>query len=221
MLNIKPTLKSVKCGGKYNPKCHLGIDFWHIDCAGHFKSFRIPQTFFFLKLFWADTFTCPILGHWYRFFWFLVTSFLDIKARVSSALFALQRWMQCTFPWDPPLVLHVANLLTVSIVGWKFKTTAQCRYLRVDYPKPTCAVALHATTALCRLASSNLILIWEFKRIWQRNACLVIKRRSHVSSWHDHDTYKCLCLGQTSHDVEGFVHYVPCFTADAHDASFK
>ena len=39
------------------------------------------------RCFWR-TYTCPILGHWYPCFGFLVTSPLGFKAKVGSALFA-------------------------------------------------------------------------------------------------------------------------------------
>ena len=56
-------------------------------------------------------------------------------------------------------VLHVANLLTVSLVGLQFKTLAQCHHLYQCTPQalawsqtPAIRVAtLHVTTALCRL----------------------------------------------------------------------
>ena len=32
-------------------------------------------------------------------------------------------------PWDPPRVLHVANLLIISIVGWQFKMAQHCHLL--------------------------------------------------------------------------------------------
>ena len=37
-------------------------------------------------------------------------------------------------PCDPPLVLHVTNLLMVSSLEWQFKTMAQCCHLPVHSP---------------------------------------------------------------------------------------
>ena len=71
---------------------------------------------FFKVFFLSDTFT--FWGHWYPCFGILVTSPLGFKARVGSALFSLHIWMYCIYiPWDPPLVLHVADLLMDSIAG--------------------------------------------------------------------------------------------------------
>ena len=58
------------------------------------------------------------------FFWatgtpvgFLVTSPLGFKVRVCSALFSVAETNVIYVPWDPPLLLHFANLLTISIMG--------------------------------------------------------------------------------------------------------
>ena len=46
---------------------------------------------YIFKIFLSDTFTCPTFGgHWYPCFGFLVMSPLGFKARVGSALFALE-----------------------------------------------------------------------------------------------------------------------------------
>ena len=36
-------------------------------------------------------------------------------------------------PWDPPLVLHIANLLTVSTVGQQFKTEVQIVFKNIIF----------------------------------------------------------------------------------------
>ena len=64
----------------------LMMEAWHQVCllSSFFKSIWPTHV-----LYW---------GHWYPCFGFLVTSPLGFKARVGSALFALQRQMYCTFP---------------------------------------------------------------------------------------------------------------------------
>ena len=78
-----------------------------------------------------DTFTCPTLGP-------LVPLF-SISGDISSG-FQNQGWFcfihiveanVVYIPRDPPLVLHVANLLMVSIVGQQFKVMAQCHHMLV------------------------------------------------------------------------------------------
>ena len=51
-----------------------------------------------------------------------------------SALFTFAEANIMYVAWNPSRVLHFANLLTVSIVGRQFKTTAQCRHLSTELP---------------------------------------------------------------------------------------
>ena len=55
---------------------------------------------------------------------------LQISGDVSSGFQSQSGLCNVMYvPWDPPLVLHDAILLTVSIVGWPFKMIAQHRRL--------------------------------------------------------------------------------------------
>ena len=58
---------------------------------------------------------------------------------------------------NPPLVLRIANLLTDSIIGWEFKTTAQYRHLLAHSPSFGLK-RLRTTTVLYRLASKNFVM---------------------------------------------------------------
>ena len=72
--------------------------------------------FFFLKKYFWQTHTHVLFwGHWYPCFGFLVTSPLGFKARVGCHI-RIAGANVMYIPWDPPLVLHVANLMTDSIV---------------------------------------------------------------------------------------------------------
>ena len=53
---------------------------------------------------------------WGPCFGFLVTSPLGFKARAGCLIHIAEANVMYV-PWDPPLVLHIANLLTVSIAG--------------------------------------------------------------------------------------------------------
>ena len=87
----------------------------------HILTFKtMPQNCVFLKFSLADTFTCPMLGS-------LADTDISSSSWISgdvSSRFQSQRWF-CLIhiieinviyiPWDPYLVLHIANLLMVSI----------------------------------------------------------------------------------------------------------
>ena len=72
--------------------------------------------FIFFKYFWRTHTHVLFWGHWYPCFGFLVTSPLGFKAR-AGCLIRIAEANVMYVPWDPPLVLHVADLLTVSIAG--------------------------------------------------------------------------------------------------------
>ena len=75
------------------------------------------KSFYFFYFFLSDTLTCPILGPLVALFW--------ISGNVSSGFlrqsgFCLIHFAEANvmyIPWDPPLVLHIANLLMDSSVG--------------------------------------------------------------------------------------------------------
>ena len=56
-------------------------------------------------------------GHWYPCFRFFLTSPLGFKARV---VLPYLHFGVMYMTLDPPLVLHIPNHLTVSIVGWQY-----------------------------------------------------------------------------------------------------
>ena len=69
------------------------------------------------KFLWADTFTSPILGTLVSLFW--ISSNVSFRFQIQSGicLICIAEANIVYIPWDPPLVLHIANLLTVNIVG--------------------------------------------------------------------------------------------------------
>ena len=72
---------------------------------------------FFKKYFWlTHTHTSPVLEPLVPCFGFLETSPLGFKARVGCLIWVVEANIMY-IPWDPPLVLHIANLLTESIAG--------------------------------------------------------------------------------------------------------
>ena len=92
-----------------------------------FKVHVFSMTQFFWRFFFSRAHShfgatgTPIVDFWWRLLW------------VSKPeRFSLIREVNVMFtPKDPPLVLHIANLLAVSIVGQQFQTTAQCCHLLV------------------------------------------------------------------------------------------
>ena len=75
------TIFTVKC--EYNLLHNLPCLDFPIKVKSH-----STMCFFLVFLFSSFTDTCPFfLGHWYAYFWFLVTSLLGFKARVGSVLF--------------------------------------------------------------------------------------------------------------------------------------
>ena len=82
--------------------------------------------YLFKKIFLPDTFTCPILGPLVPLFWISGDASSGFKAKVGCLIFITNVMY---ISWDLPLVLHLANLLVVSIVEWQFKMMAQCCHL--------------------------------------------------------------------------------------------
>ena len=80
---------------------HTGSSFYCL-CLWPISTFFVS----FFKVFLTDTFTCPILGHWYHRFRFLVMSAL------SFCLINIVEVNLAYAPRDPPLMLHVTNLWT-------------------------------------------------------------------------------------------------------------
>ena len=72
--------------------------------------------FSFLNIFGGHIHMSYFGGRWYPCFGFLVMFPLDFKARVGC-LIPIAEVNVMYIPWDPPLVLHIANLLMVSIAG--------------------------------------------------------------------------------------------------------
>ena len=75
---------------------------------------------FFLKFFWVGhihTSYFGATGRLYPCFGFLVTSSLGFKSQSGFCLICIAEANVIYIPWDPPLVLHIANFLMNSIVG--------------------------------------------------------------------------------------------------------
>ena len=90
------------------------------------EALRDCSTYFFFSFFFFSFWRTHVhfWGHWYPCFGFMVTSPLGFKARVGIAEVNIMY-----VPQDPPLVLHIADLLTDSIVGhWPGSYLAQGYY---------------------------------------------------------------------------------------------
>ena len=71
----------------------------------------------FKKILWTDTFISPILGPLVPLFW--ISGDVSFRFQIQSeiCLICIAEANIMYIPWDPPLVLHIAKLLTVNIVG--------------------------------------------------------------------------------------------------------
>ena len=86
---------------------------------------------FFLKKkrFLSDTFTCPILGPLVPLFWISGYVFSGFQSQSGFCLIHIAEANVMYIPWDPPLVLHIADLLMDSIAGyWPGSYLAQGYY---------------------------------------------------------------------------------------------
>ena len=93
------------------------------------KRYRISFFFFFLKFFLSDTFTCPILGPLVPLFWISGDVSSGFQSQSGFCLICIAEANVMYISWDPPLVLHIANLLTDSIAGhWPGSYLAQGYY---------------------------------------------------------------------------------------------
>ena len=86
-------------------------------------------------------------------------------------------------PWDPSMVLHIANLLTVSIAGWQFKMTAKHHHLPGHSPsfslgvEPWPCLQQCCTIPLCHASLSSIFFLGilqatllpppQCRKIWQ------------------------------------------------------
>ena len=86
--------------------------------------FFINQDILFLIFVLADTFTCPILGPLVPLFWISGDVSSRFQSQSGYSLIHITEANIMYIPWDQPVMLHVANILTVSIVGWQFKMVA-------------------------------------------------------------------------------------------------
>ena len=93
---------------------HFIVKMFKMVCIGIRKIGRVG--FFFFKYFWRTHTHVLFWRHLYPCFGFKVMFPLGFKARVGCLIcFAEANVMYV--PWDPPLVLHIADLLMVSIAG--------------------------------------------------------------------------------------------------------
>ena len=84
-------------------------------CATEFLFFFIS---FFLNFFLSDAFTCPILEPLVPLFWTSGDIFSGFQSQSGFCLIHIAEVNVMYIPWDPLLVIHIVNLLTVSIVGY-------------------------------------------------------------------------------------------------------
>ena len=82
--------------------------------TGHGRGTRSIRPLLFL----SDTFTCPILGPLVPLFWISGDVSSGFQSQSGFCLIRIAEANVMYIPWDPPLVLHIANLLTDSIV-WR------------------------------------------------------------------------------------------------------
>ena len=72
----------------------------------------------FLKFFWSGIFPCPILGPLVPLFWISGDISSGFQSQSGFCLIRIAEANVMYIPWDPPLVLHVANLLW-ALTGYK------------------------------------------------------------------------------------------------------
>ena len=65
----------------------------------------------------SDTFTCPILGPLVPLFWIFGDVSSEFQSQSGFCLIRIAEANVMYISWDPPLVLHIADLLTDSIAG--------------------------------------------------------------------------------------------------------
>ena len=119
---------------------------------------------------WAGTFKCHILGPLYSFFVLLVMSTLGFKLQIANMQIAESNIMYV--PWGSPLVLHIANLLTVNIVGRQFKTRAQCCHLPYQHTLTICIGtirAIHYAMPTCLSNNHNFLKQSMITQNWQQH----------------------------------------------------
>ena len=96
----------------------------------------------------AGTFTCPIVGTTGTLcIWISGDVSSGFEARMGICLNCIAEANVIMYiPRDLPLVLHIANLLMVSIVKQQFKIMDQCQHLpvRLGWSNPS---RMHRTTA--------------------------------------------------------------------------
>ena len=73
--------------------------------------------FFLIKVFLSDTFTCPFLGPLVPLFWISGDVSSGFQSQSGFCLIHIAETNVMYISWDPPLVLHIADLLTDSIAG--------------------------------------------------------------------------------------------------------
>ena len=73
--------------------------------------------FFFFKYFWRTHTHVLFWGHWYPCFWISGDVSSGFQSQSGFCLIRIAEANVMYIPWDPPLVLHVADLLTDSIAG--------------------------------------------------------------------------------------------------------
>ena len=69
--------------------------------------------FLFLKVVLSDTFTCPILGSLIPLVWISGDTSSGFQSQSKFCLISIAEANVVYIPKDPPLVLHIADLLMV------------------------------------------------------------------------------------------------------------
>ena len=97
---------------------------------------------FFFKVFLSDTFTCPLLLPLVPLFWISGDVSSGFQSQSGFCLICIVEANVMYISWDPPLVLHIADLSMDSIAGcWLGSYLAQGYY---------CVVAVSLEPAINR-----------------------------------------------------------------------
>ena len=109
---------------------------------GQESHFFFKKCLGFFLFFLSDTFTCPILGALVPLFWISGDVSPGFQSQNGFCLIRIVEANVMYISWDPPLVLHIADLLTDSIAGHR-----PCSYLAQGY---YCVAAVSIEPAINR-----------------------------------------------------------------------
>ena len=124
--------------------------------------------FFFNKVFLSDTFTCPILGPLVPLFWISGDVSSGFQSQSGFCLIRIAEANVMYIPWDPPLVLHVADLLTDSIAGRRLGSylASNLSDVNVFSLRSNTEAGLHSTVVV-QNAPVHMAVVWFKANAWR------------------------------------------------------